>query len=126
MEKAEERRQALRPDYLQLVLLVRSQVAEGQSCLALYLGGRRIHEIDQGLHQPWLGLGQLPTVVGVNCDVAQRRRAVVLNVNIRRRQELDQDRNSPGVDELLSVFICGMLAGHLPVSNGLAYPNVSC
>ncbi len=82
MEKAEERREALGPDDLQLILLVRGQVAQSQSRLALHLGRGRIHEIDQRLDQPGLRLSQLPAVVGINGNVAECRRAVVLDIDI--------------------------------------------
>ena len=61
--------------------------------------------MDQRLHQAPFGLGELRAVAGVDGDVAERRRAVVLNVDICGGEELDKNRDCAGIDELLAVVI---------------------
>lgn len=61
--------------------------------------------MDQGLDQTTLGLSETFSIGRVDSDVAQSRCAVVLDVNIRRREKLDEDGNGTGIDELLSVIV---------------------
>lgn len=62
--------------------------------------------MDQGLNQARLCLGQFLPVGRVDSDVAQCRCAVILNVDVGGRQQLDQNWNGAGIDELLAVVIC--------------------
>lgn len=57
VEKLYERSEPVGPDDIELVFLVRSEVPERKSSLALHLWRRRIHEVDQRLDEPLLGLG---------------------------------------------------------------------
>jgi hypothetical protein len=61
--------------------------------------------VNQGLHQAAFSLGQFRAVAGIDGDVAECCGAVVLDVDIGGRKELDEDGNSTGVDELLAVVI---------------------
>jgi hypothetical protein len=50
-------------------------------------------------------LSKLFPVRTVNCNIAESRRAVVLNVSIRRVEKADKNRDGTGVDKLLPVLI---------------------
>lgn len=83
--------------------------------------------MNQGLDQTRLGLGQPFTVGGVDGNIAQRSCAIVLDVNIGRGEEMNENGNSTGVDKLLSVIICRLW---LTVVSSLChqdpYQNGSC
>ena len=105
LQQPEQRRQPARLDDLELVFLVRREVSERQCGLTLHLRRRGAHEGDERLDQASLGLSQALAVRRVDGDVAQRRRAVVLYVDVRRREKLDEHRHRAGVDQLLSVVV---------------------
>lgn len=84
LQEAEEWVEAVGSHDIELVLLIGSKVSEGKSCLALDLGRSRVHQVDQGLDQLRLGLGQFPSVAGIDGDVAEGGGAVVLNIDIGR------------------------------------------
>ena len=48
---------------------------------------------------------QLFTVASVDSDVAEGGSAIVLHINIGGGEELDEDRDGAGVDELLTIVI---------------------
>ena len=106
-QQRQQRRQPARPHDLELVLLVRGQVAQGQRGLALHLGLRRlrVHELHQRLHQPRLRLRQPLAVAGVDGDVGQRRGAVVLHVHVGREQQLHQHGDGPRQHQLPPVLV---------------------
>jgi hypothetical protein len=52
-------------------------------------------------------LGELGTVAGVDSNVAECGGAVVLDIDIARGQQLDQDGDGAGADKLLAVVVCG-------------------
>jgi hypothetical protein len=47
-----------------------------------------------------------PSLLTINGDVAERGRAVVLNIRVGAREKVDQNGDRTGVDELLTVLIC--------------------
>ena len=98
--------QTVGPYYVQLVLLIRRQVPQGQSRLTLDLGGRRIHEVDQRLDKLRFRRGQLPSVVRIDSNVAEGGRTVVLDIDVGGGEELHKYRDRAGINELLSVLIC--------------------
>lgn len=59
----------------------------------------------KGPDQTRLGLGQLRAVAGIDGNVAECSSAIVLNIDIGRRKELDKDGDGAGIDELLAVVI---------------------
>jgi hypothetical protein len=59
------------------------------------------------LDQTGLGLGKSLAIGRVDCNIAEGSCAVILYINIRRGEEVDEDWNSTGVDKLLSVIIYG-------------------
>jgi hypothetical protein len=105
LEQSQQWRKSLGPDNLQLVFLIGGEVAQSECRLTLDLGGGWVHEMDQGLDQTTLGLSEAFSIRRVDSDVAQGRCTVVLNVDIRRREELDEDGNGTGIDKLLSVVV---------------------
>ena len=98
--------QTVGPYDVQLVLFIGRQVPQGQSRLALNFGGGGIHEVDQGLDKLRLRRGQLPSVVGVDSNIAQGGRAVVLDIDVGGREQLNKYGDRASIDELLSVLIC--------------------
>lgn len=61
--------------------------------------------MNKGLDKFGLGRRQFPPVVCVDGDITQGGRAVVLNIDVGRGKQLDEDRNGTGVDQLLAVLI---------------------
>lgn len=61
--------------------------------------------MDQRLHEAPFSLGEFCAVAGINGDVAERSRAVVLNIDVCGREKLNKDRNRASVDQLLAVVI---------------------
>lgn len=62
--------------------------------------------MDQRLDQTRFRLSQSFAIGRIDCNIAEGRCTVVLNINIGRREQLDKDGNSTSVDELLAVVIC--------------------
>lgn len=86
LQESEEGRKTSSANNLELVLFIGSKITQGQRRLALHLGGGGVHEVDQGLHQSRLGLGQTFSIGRIDGYVAEASCAVVLHVNIRRRK----------------------------------------
>lgn len=105
LEQSKQRVQTVRSDDVQLVLLVGSKVAERQSSLTLNLGRGRVHEVDKRLYELWLCLRKLLAVVSIDCDVAECRCAVVLDIDIGRGEKLDEHGYGAGIHELLTVLV---------------------
>lgn len=61
--------------------------------------------MDQGLYQSALCLSEAFAIGRVDGDIAEGGCTVVLDVDIRRREELDENGNGTGIDELLSVVV---------------------
>lgn len=50
LQESQERGEALRANNLKLVFLIGCKIAQSQGSLALDLGSRRVHEMDQRLY----------------------------------------------------------------------------
>jgi hypothetical protein len=97
-------------NYFELVLLVGRKVPKCQSSLALDFWRGRLGQVHQVLYESGFGLGQLPSVGGVDSNIAQGGRAIILHVNVGGRQQLHQHWDGAGIYQLLPVFICNLLA----------------
>lgn len=127
MQEPQERSEAFGTDDLKLVLFVGRKIAQRQGGLTLNLGGGRVHQMDQGLNQPRLGLGQSLSIGGVDRNVTEGSGAIVLYIDIGGRKQLNQNRNGTRVDQLLTVVICLVrIQKAKNVNNVNTYPSGSC
>lgn len=62
--------------------------------------------MDERLNKTGLVLRKLFSIASVDRNVAQGCGAIVLNVNVRRREKLHENGNGASIDQLLSVVIC--------------------
>jgi hypothetical protein len=86
-------------------LTIAGEITESKGCLALNLETLTVHERHKAGHKLRLALSKLFPVRTVDCNIAESRRAVVLNVCIWRVEKADKNRDSTGVDKLLPVLI---------------------
>jgi hypothetical protein len=110
LQETEKRRQAACAHNLELVAFVGRKVSQGEGSLALHLGRRRLHEVDERPDKSALGLGEFRAVGCINGDVAERSGTVVLDVYVCGREQLNEDGDCAGVYELLAIVVWRRLA----------------
>jgi hypothetical protein len=74
--------------------------------------------VNERSHQSSFRLSQLRTVAGIDGNVAERSRTVVLDIDVCGGEELNEDGNSASVDQLLPVVIWSR------VSTGMSYLSI--
>jgi len=83
--------------------------------------------VNSRLYETALGLSEFRAVAGINGDVAEGRCAVVLDIDVCRREELDKYRDGASVDQLLAVIVWIMISKlNLGRHATTTYLNVSC
>ena len=66
--------------------------------------------MNKRLHKTRLGLCEFLTITRIDCNVAKSCGTVVLDIDIRRRQQLYEDWYCASIYKLLSIVICDIIS----------------